>query len=94
MPTKGTASKKSTRKPPTTKLKDEIKTLKSDLKQQEDKYLRLKAEFDNYRRRKSEEIIALLKYGNTRAKSLFQQIHSIGPLLFRSTKPQLYPPQQ
>ena len=62
MPIKGTTSKKSIRKTPTTKLKDEIKTLKSDLKQQEDKYLRLKAEFDNYRRRKSEEIIDLLKY--------------------------------
>ena len=35
---------------------------KSDLKEQDDKYIRLKAEFDNYRRRKSEEIIDLLKY--------------------------------
>ena len=30
--------------------------------QQDDKYMRLKAEFDNYRRRKSQEIIDLLKY--------------------------------
>ena len=62
MPTKITVSKKSSRKTPTAKLKDEIKTLKSDLKQQDEKYLRLKAEFDNFRRRKSEEIIDLLKY--------------------------------
>ena len=62
MPTKTSLSKKSPRKTPTVKLKDEIKTLKSELKQQDEKYLRLKAEFDNFRRRKSEEIIDLLKY--------------------------------
>ena len=62
MPTKTTLSKKTPRKTPTAKLKDEIKTLKSDLKHQDEKYLRLKAEFDNFRRRKSEEIIDLLKY--------------------------------
>ena len=62
MPTKNKVSKKSPRKSPTSKLKDEIKSLKSDLKQQDDKYIRLKSEFDNYRRRKSEEIIDLLKY--------------------------------
>ena len=62
MPTKNKVSKKSPRKSPTVKLKDEIKSLKLDLKQQDDKYIRLKAEFDNYRRRKSEEIIDLLKY--------------------------------
>ena len=43
-------------------LKDAIKTLKLDLKQQDEKYLRLKAEFENFRRRKSDEIIDLLKY--------------------------------
>ena len=62
MPTKNKVSKKSPNKSPASKLKDEIKSLKSDLKQQDDKYIRLKAEFDNYRRRKSEEIIDLLKY--------------------------------
>ena len=62
MPTKTTLSKKTPRKTPTAKLKDEIKVLKSDLQQQDEKYLRLKAEFDNFRRRKSEEIIDLLKY--------------------------------
>ena len=62
MPTKTNLSKKLPRKTPTAKLKDEIKTLKSELEQQDEKYLRLKAEFDNFRRRKSEEIIDLLKY--------------------------------
>ena len=62
MPTKAAKSKKTPRKTPTTKLKDEIKILKLDIQQQDDKYLRLKAEFDNFRRRKSEEIIDLLKY--------------------------------
>ena len=81
MPTKGTSSKKITRKTPTTKLKDEIKTLKSDLKQQEDKYLRLKAEFDNYRRRKSEEIIDLLKYdGENVIKEFLSILDDLGRL--------------
>jgi molecular chaperone GrpE len=58
MPSKTTVTKKT----PTEKLKDEIKSLKGELAQQDDKYMRLKAEFDNYRRRKSQEIIDLLKY--------------------------------
>ena len=81
MPTKTTTSKTLTRKTPTTKLKDEIKTLKSDLKQQEDKYLRLKAEFDNYRRRKSEEIIDLLKYdGENVIKEFLSILDDLGRL--------------
>ena len=67
MPTKGTTSKKSTRKSPTTKLKDEIKTLKSD--------------FDNYRRRKSEEIIDLLKYdGENVIKEFLSILDDLGRL--------------
>ena len=62
MPSKTTVTKKSPKKTPTEKLKDEIKSLKGELTQQDDKYIRLKAEFDNYRRRKSQEIIDLLKY--------------------------------
>ena len=62
MPSKTTVTKKSPKKTPTEKLKDEIKSLKGELSQQDDKYMRLKAEFDNYRRRKSQEIIDLLKY--------------------------------
>tara|TARA_B100001996_G_scaffold374815_1_gene353940 strand:+ start:250 stop:783 length:534 start_codon:yes stop_codon:yes gene_type:complete len=44
------------------KLKKEIKDLKDLNNNLEDKYLRLKAEFDNYRRRKTEEFSNLLKY--------------------------------
>ena len=41
------------------KLKQEIKSQKNDLEDQKDRYLRLKAEFDNYRRRKQKEVIDL-----------------------------------
>ncbi len=54
--------KKISKKSPTLKLKEEIKSLKENLVEQKDKYLRLKAEFDNYRRRKENDIISLLKY--------------------------------
>ena len=43
-------------------LKNQINELKSSIDESNDKHIRLKAEFDNYRRRKSEEIIDLLKY--------------------------------
>ena len=39
MPTKTNLSKKSPRKTPTAKLKDEIKTLKSELEQQDEKFV-------------------------------------------------------
>ena len=54
--------KKAPKKSPTTKLKEQIESLKADLEAQSDKHLRLKAEFDNYRRRKEKETIHLLKY--------------------------------
>ena len=38
------------------------KDIESDLKVLQDKHLRLKAEFDNFRRRKSEEVSRLLQY--------------------------------
>ncbi len=60
--TKSAPKKKATKKTPTAKLKDEIKSLKSEAENQSDRYLRLKAEFDNYRRRKQEETSNLLKY--------------------------------
>tara|TARA_A100001011_G_scaffold368677_1_gene423222 strand:- start:3078 stop:3611 length:534 start_codon:yes stop_codon:yes gene_type:complete len=44
------------------KIKKEIKDLKDLNNNLEDKYLRLKAEFDNFRRRKTEEFSSLLKY--------------------------------
>jgi len=42
--------------------KKEIKSLKTALTEQEDRYLRLKAEFDNYRKRNEREISRVLKY--------------------------------
>jgi len=42
--------------------KENIKSLESQLEVAKDKHLRLKAEFDNFRRRKADELSALLKY--------------------------------
>jgi len=63
-------SKKSTKAPsdkikklsPTNKLKNQIKILKNTIDENSEKHLRLKAEFDNYRKRKDKEIQHLLKY--------------------------------
>mgnify|MGYP006140363735 FL=1 len=57
---KGAPKKKNNRS--SSKLNIEIKELKDINNNLEDKYLRLKAEFDNYRRRKTEEFSNLLKY--------------------------------
>ncbi|MDB9722791.1 nucleotide exchange factor GrpE, partial [Candidatus Marinimicrobia bacterium] len=54
--------KKTSKRSPTLKLKDQIKFLNGNLIEQKDKHLRLKAEFDNYRRRKEKDTINLLKY--------------------------------
>ena len=54
--------KKTSKKSPTAKLKDEIKSLNENIVQHKDNFLRLKAEFDNYRRRKEKDTINLLKY--------------------------------
>ena len=61
-PAKNVRKKKAPKKSPTAKLKDEIKSLQSEAENQSDRYLRLKAEFDNYRRRKQEETSNLFKY--------------------------------
>ena len=42
--------------------KENIKSLEIQLEDAKDKHLRLKAEFDNFRRRKADELSALLKY--------------------------------
>ena len=44
------------------KDKEIVKSLEMQLEETQDKYLRLKAEFDNFRRRKADELSALLKY--------------------------------
>ena len=44
------------------KKKDSLKAMQSELNSLKDKHIRLKAEFENFRRRKSEEISRLLQY--------------------------------
>jgi molecular chaperone GrpE len=67
MPSKKTEKKTKTKPKfkqltPTEKLNEKIDILKAESEIQNDRYLRLKAEFDNYRRRKEKEFIDLLKY--------------------------------
>ena len=64
--TKESAKKKPPKKSPTLKLKDEIKSMKSEVDVQKDKYLRLKAEFDNYRRRKERDTVNLQRKASQR----------------------------
>ena len=47
---------------PTEKLKNTISELEISLNETSEKHLRLKAEFDNFRKRKDREIISLLNY--------------------------------
>ena len=46
--------------------KDEITTLKNKLKDEEDKYKRLLAEFDNYRKRTEKEKVSMYDFGASR----------------------------
>ena len=55
-------NKKINKLTPTEKLKNRINELKSSIDESNDKHIRLKAEFDNYRKRKDKEIISLMKY--------------------------------
>ena len=55
-------NKKINKLTPTEKLKNQINELKSSIDESNDKHIRLKAEFDNYRKRKEKEIISLMKY--------------------------------
>ena len=55
-------NKKINKLTPTEKLKNQINELKSSIVENNDKHIRLKAEFDNYRKRKDKEIISLMKY--------------------------------
>jgi len=66
MPSKKTEKKtktkpKSKKLTPTEKLNEKIDILKAESEIQNDRYLRLKAEFDNYRRRKEKEFIEIIK---------------------------------
>jgi len=65
MPSKKTpksTQKKSKKLSPTEKLKNTISELEISLNESSEKHLRLKAEFDNFRKRKDREIISLLNY--------------------------------
>ena len=59
---------------PTAKLNEKIDILKAESEIQGDRYLRLKAEFDNYRRRKENEFTSLLKYDG---ESVIKQFLSV-----------------
>ncbi len=61
MANKNINKKQSNSKPNTNKLEVQIKNLKTELKQEEDKYLRLFAEFENYKKRTTKERIDLYK---------------------------------
>ena len=47
---------------PTQKLKEEIKILKNEIDLSKEKNLRIKAEFDNYKKRKEKEFSLFFKY--------------------------------
>ena len=68
---------------PTAKLNEKIDILKAESEIQGDRYLRLKAEFDNYRRRKDKEFISLLKYDG---ESVIKQFLSVLDDLERLSK--------
>ncbi len=78
---KSTPKKKAPKISPTAKLKEEIKSLKSEVENHSDRFLRLKAEFDNYRRRKQEETSNLLKYdGEAVIKQFLSVLDDLGRL--------------
>ena len=73
--------KKAPKLSPTAKLKEEIKSLKLEVENHSDRFLRLKAEFDNYRRRKQEETSNLLKYdGEAVIKQFLSVLDDLGRL--------------
>ncbi|MGY8781288.1 MAG: nucleotide exchange factor GrpE [Fidelibacterota bacterium] len=80
---KAVNKKKMPKKSPTAKLKNQIDDLKLNITGQEDKYLRLKAEFDNYRRRKQEDTSNMFKYDG---ESVIKQFLTVLDDLDRLTK--------
>lgn len=63
--------KKQAKKKETLLLAEEIMVLKESLTSIESRHLRLKAEFDNYRKRKDREIIRILEYRGENIIKLF-----------------------
>ncbi|MFQ6605329.1 MAG: nucleotide exchange factor GrpE [Fidelibacterota bacterium] len=80
-------TKKSTRKKPAkprvSKDKQQIKKITEELKSLEEKHLRLKAEFENFRRRKEREIQKMLEY---EGQDIFADLLPIVDDLDRSVK--------
>tara|TARA_B100000886_G_scaffold161162_1_gene109854 strand:- start:293 stop:793 length:501 start_codon:yes stop_codon:yes gene_type:complete len=54
-------NKKRSTKPKSSPLKDQIKSLNEELKEEKDKFLRLYADFENYRKRTAKERLDLFK---------------------------------
>ncbi|MFQ6611588.1 MAG: nucleotide exchange factor GrpE [Fidelibacterota bacterium] len=70
----GSEKRKTIRKKSATpgkKLIKELDSLKKEFKELQDRHLRLKAEFENFRRRKEKEIIDLLTYDGAEVIKLF-----------------------
>ena len=80
-------NKKINKLTPTEKLKNQINELKSSIDESNDKHIRLKAEFDNYRKRKDKEIISLMKYeGEAVIKQFLNVLDDLGRLNEASEK--------
>ena len=75
--------KKKTPPPKGSKEKQKINDLNQQLVQNEDRHLRLIAEFDNYRRRKEKEITQMLQY---EGKAIFEDLLPIIDDLDRLTE--------
>ena len=84
MPSKKTSKsppKKSKKLTPTEKLKNTIEQLEISLNESSEKHLRLKAEFDNFRKRKDKETMSLLKYeGETVIKHFLSALDDLNRL--------------
>ena len=64
------------------KKKNDVKKVESELNSLKDKHIRLKAEFENFRRRKSEEISRLLQYeGETVIKGFLPILDDINRMM-------------
>tara|TARA_B100001778_G_scaffold324242_1_gene318350 strand:- start:464 stop:1000 length:537 start_codon:yes stop_codon:yes gene_type:complete len=84
MPSKKTNKindKKPKKLSPTEKLKSTIAQLEISLNEASEKHLRLKAEFDNFRKRKDKEIVNLLNYeGESVIKQFLSVLDDLGRL--------------
>ena len=85
--TSKTAQKKSKKLSPSDKLKNTIEQLEVSLNESSEKHLRLKAEFDNFRKRRDKEIASLLNYeGESVIKQFLSVIDDLGRLRDATSK--------